>query len=231
VREHTGCRHDLHHHSASSRSQRIISAARAGDWRGLIRREARIAAAALVLAASNACVTVRPPVFMRAAPERDWPSTLATAEARVSEGRYAVADSILGRFAARYPGSPEAFEAAYWRALLSMDPKNSSASIPTAVEYLDAYLVGLYPRKHRQEAFALRAIAGQIDQGKSALALAQSRDANPHLGSVRIDVPKPTPDPAASEAEIKRLKDELAKANAELERIRRRLAQPPAKTP
>ena len=34
-----------------------------------------------------------------------------------------------------------------------------------------------------------------------------------------------------AEAEIKRLKDELAKANAELERIRKRLAQPASKPP
>ena len=168
---------------------------------------------------------------MRSAPEREWPSTLATAEARVSEGRYAAADSVLGQFAGRYPGSSEAFESAYWRALFSMDPKNSNASIGTAVSYLDAYLAGLNPRKHRQEAFALRAIAGQIDAGQSALALAQTP--NPHAGPVRIDVPVPraTTEPATADAEIKRLKDELAKANAELERIRRRLAQPPGTTP
>jgi len=194
-------------------------------------RNVRMAAAAVVLAASNACVTVRPPAFLRPVSEREWPSTLATAQARISEGRYAAADSVLGGFAARYPGSPEAFESTYWRALFSMDPKNTNASVGTAASYLDAYLVGLNPRKHRHEAFALRAIAGQIDDGRSALALAQARDANTHVGSVRIDVPKPTPDPAASEAEVKRLKDELAKANAELERIRRRLAQPPTGPP
>jgi hypothetical protein len=33
--------------------------------------------------------------------------------------------------------------------------------------------------------------------------------------------------PTPADIEIKRLKDELARANAELERIRRRLAQPP----
>jgi hypothetical protein len=181
-----------------------------------------------VLALSNACVTVRAPSFLRSSAEREWPSTLATAEARVSEGRYEAADSVLGRFAGRYAGSPEAFESTYWRALISMDPKNSGASVGTAVTYLDAYLVGVNPRKHRQEAFALRAIASQIDESRSALALAQTRDPNAHVGPVRIDVPKPAVDATtASDAEIKRLKDELAKANAELERIRRRLAQPP----
>ena len=51
------------------------------------------------------------------------------------------------------------------------------------------------------------------------------------LSDARIDAPKPTTTTeapqTAADAEIKRLKDELAKANAELERIRRRLAQPP----
>jgi hypothetical protein len=194
-----------------------------------MRRIARIASVTLLLSAS-ACITVRPPSFLRPAPEREWPSTLSTAEARVSEGRYSTADSVLARFGSRYPGSPQAFESAYWRALLSMDPKNPHASIGTAVTYLDAYLVGLYPRQHRQEAFALRAIAGQIDEGRSALALAQTKDATNTQPGVRIDVPKPVPDPAAvaaNDAEVKRLKDELAKANAELERIRKRLAQPP----
>ena len=181
-----------------------------------------------MIALSNACITVRAPAFLQSSAQREWPSTLATAEARVSEGRYDSADSVLGRFAGRYPGSPEAFESTYWRALISMDPKNTNGSIGAAVAYLDAYLVGLNPRKHRQEAFALRAIAGQIDESRNALALAQARDPNPHVGAVRIDVPKPAADPTtASDAEIKRLKDELAKANAELERIRRRLAQPP----
>jgi hypothetical protein len=198
----------------------------------MIAHEARVALASLLVATSSACVSVRPPTFMRPAPEREWPSALAIAEARVSEGRYDAADSVLARFAARFPDSPEAFESAYWRALFSMDPKNSNASVGTAVQYLDAYLTGLHPRQHRQEAFALRAIAGLIDESRNALALAQARRLNPHP-ALRIDLPMPksTADPAAAEAEIKRLKDELAKANAELERIRRRLAQPPGSRP
>jgi molecular chaperone GrpE (heat shock protein) len=42
------------------------------------------------------------------------------------------------------------------------------------------------------------------------------------------DLTKPTLDPLPyADAEIKRLREELAKATAELERIRKRLAQPP----
>lgn len=194
------------------------------------RHIARVIGAAFVVTTLNACITVRPPTFLRAAPEREWPSTLSIAETRVSEGKYAAADSVLAGFSARYAGTPQAFEAAYWRALFSMDPKNSRASVSTAVAYLDAYLAGLYPRQHRQEAFALRAIAGQIDESRSALALAQTKDvaSTPQPG-IRVDIPKAAADPstAASDAEIKRLKDELAKANAELERIRKRLLQPP----
>ena len=194
------------------------------------RRIARTVSGVFVVTALNACITVRPPTFLRPAPERAWPSALSTAETRVSEGRYGAADSVLAGFSANYPESPQAFEAAYWRALFSMDPKNSRASISTAVTYLDAYLTGLDPRQHRQEAFALRAIAGQIDDNRNALATAQTKDAPTMQPGVRIEPPKPATDPAvtaASDAEIKRLKDELAKANAELERIRKRLLQPP----
>jgi hypothetical protein len=196
-----------------------------------VNRTIRLGLAIALLTVSSGCVTVRPPTFLRALPEREWPSTLAAAEARVTEGRYAVADSVLAQFAARYPDSPEAFESEYWRALFSMDPKNPHGSVPGAVSLLDAYLAGLYPRQHRREAFALRAIAGQIADNRNALAAAQTREMPaPQPGPVRIDVQKPTADPAA-DAEIKRLKDELAKANAELERIRKRLAQPPRTKP
>ena len=193
------------------------------------RQIARIVSGVAVVTVLNACITVRPPTFLRPAAERDWPATLSAAETRVSEGRYGLADSVLASFSAKYAGSAQAFEAAYWRALFSMDPKNSRASIPTAVTYLDAYLTGLHPRQHRQEAFALRAIAAQIDENRNALALAQTKDAASTQPGIRVDVPKPATDPATavSDAEIKRLKDELAKANAELERIRKRLLQPP----
>ena len=50
--------------------------------------------------------------------------------------------------------------------------------------------------------------------------------ANAKVAEARADATRPT-DAAAQDAEIKRLRDELAKANAELERIRRRLTQPP----
>jgi molecular chaperone GrpE (heat shock protein) len=50
----------------------------------------------------------------------------------------------------------------------------------------------------------------------------QVADAN-----ARADAAKAEPPTSADE--IKRLKDELAKANAELDRIRKRLAQPPRK--
>jgi hypothetical protein len=83
----------------------------------------------------------------------------------------------------------------------------------------------------------LRRIAGELDRLNrlAGNALAQQiRDVNASpsttVGSneTRPDAPKPSPD-ATAQDEIKRLKDELAKANAELERIRRRLAQPPGK--
>jgi len=73
-------------------------------------------AAATVLPAASACVSVHAPSFLEPAPRREWPATLSSAEARVSEGNFAAADSLLAQFAARYPKTSEGLEATYWRA-------------------------------------------------------------------------------------------------------------------
>ena len=97
---------------------------------------------------------------------------------------------------------------------------------------LDLYLGDRRSHEHIREAAALRRVAVQLDAMSKVVASAAaiSKDlANMRpAADLRVDVNKPTVDPAAAAAdEIKRLKDELAKATAELERIRKRLAQPP----
>ena len=95
---------------------------------------------------------------------------------------------------------------------------------------LDAYLADPRPHDHAIEAITLRRVAAQLD---AANRLAASASNAAH----EVATNSPTRAATGSEAktadanadEIKRLKDELAKANAELERIKRRLAQPPGK--
>ncbi len=143
---------------------------------------------------------------------------------------------MLAGFATRYPTSDEALEASYWRALFELDPSNRAESVSGSMALLDAYLADTRPREHVLEATALRRVAGQLDalNRLAASAIAQAKDANAAaaiaraLSDARIEPPRAAAESTSTaDAEIKRLKDELAKANAELERIRRRLAQPP----
>jgi hypothetical protein len=173
--------------------------------------------------------------------DRDWDNTLLLARVRASEGKFGTADSMMSRFATQYPGTHEALETAYWRALFDLDPANHGASFASAMALLDAYLSERGPREHGAEAATLRRIAGHMDELNklAATALAEARDSS---ATARVTAPDSRADPrppiagdvslpTPADAEIKRLKDELAKANAELERIRRRLAQPPPSKP
>lgn len=202
---------------------------------------ARTAAAVLALATSG-CVRIHAPGFTAPPPRRAWPSTFAEAHDRANEGKLDAADSILADFAARFPGSPEALETAYWRALFKLDPANQRQSIQAAMASLDAYMDDTRPRQHIPEAVSLRRIASQIDGlsklAANAMARADAATATASNAKAAAADAKAQADaragaaksePASSDAEVKRLKDELAKANAELERIKKRLSQPPPK--
>ena len=175
-------------------------------------------------------------------PERAWASTLSAAQSFVAAKEFDSADSTLSSFAAMYPGTPPALETLYYRALFKMDPSNPHVSLTAAMASLDGYLADQRPRQHAVDAATLRRVAGQLDglnrlassaiaQAKDATntakdAKAQAADARDAAAKAAGETQAPTAD-----AEVKRLKDELAKANAELDRIRKRLATPPPKQP
>jgi hypothetical protein len=141
-------------------------------------------------------------------PRTEWAAAQAQAASEVLAGRYGIADKVLADFAVRFPSTPEAIETSYWRALYKLDPANQTASPRDAAALFDAYLAVSAPTVHRADASALRRVASVLDRASSGTAST------------------PAPPSATSAEEVQRLRDELAKANAELERIRRRLAQP-----
>jgi hypothetical protein len=199
-------------------------------------RGARIVIAAFLAASSGGCISVHRPWFMEPSIDREWDNALLLARVRATEGKFGEADTLMSRFASRYPGTPEALETAYWRALFELDPANHAASFRSAMASLDAYLSDRHPHEHGAEATTLRRIAGHMEELNklAATALAEAHDtttaAKPSAADARLDTkPAVAGDvaPTPADVEIKRLKDELARANAELERIRRRLAQPP----
>jgi hypothetical protein len=163
----------------------------------------------------SACTTGQQPVSELSPAQNEGAATILQAAQEVNDGRYGVADRILTDYSARYPTSPEGADATYWRALYKLDPANPNAAPRDAIALLDSYLSGL-AGTHRTEAQALRRLANAME----ARAVATMTTATP----TKVDAPKP--EDKAKDEEMQRLKDELAKANAELDRIKRRLAQP-----
>lgn len=174
-------------------------------------RRVRLSAAAAIVATAflGACAVLRPstsPVPV----EGEWNGVLAQARQETLAMRFGIADHLLSDFATRHPGTLEALEANYHRALFKLDPANPTGSVREAEALLDAYLAVSGPLPLRADVTSLRRIATALERG----------------GAVASSPPAAGASAAPRDEELQRLRDELAKANAELERIKRRLAQP-----
>lgn len=201
-------------------------------------KRTRLTAIAVLIATQGeiGCASLGLQRFRSPSADGALPTAVALARSMALEKQFDAADSTLAQFATRYPGTPEAVETVYWRALFKMDPANPHGSVPAAMSMLDGYLGDTREREHVVEAAGLRRVAGQLDalsrlaanamtQAKDATSVAANAKAQAADATARADAAK-TEAPPSAESEIKRLKDELAKANAELERIRKRLSQP-----
>ena len=115
-----------------------------------------------------------------------------------------------------------------------MDPANPKDTLAMAIALFDSYLSDSRNRDHIAEARTMRRVAAQLEgltrvvenavsEAREASNTAANAKAQAANANARAEAAKTEP---SSDAEIKRLKDELAKANAELERIRKRLTQP-----
>ncbi|HEU4878117.1 MAG TPA: hypothetical protein VFT21_01635 [Gemmatimonadaceae bacterium] len=146
------------------------------------------------------------------APVTPFGAAVLAAEKRVEAGDYPGADRILSDFAVKAKGSPDATEIAFWRALYMVDPNNKNTSMADGVKALDIYLNTTSAKNYKSEAMVLKRTA------QSVLALRAAQAAPRIAGRDTVFVTR--------EDEIASLKDQLAKANAELERIKKRLADP-----
>jgi hypothetical protein len=141
----------------------------------------------------------------------EWRTVVQTASHAADSGDYAAADKILVDFAARHTGTPEAREATFWRALFKLDPGNKNASISEGLATLDMYLNDTSAVWYRSEATMIKrlAITTQVLQARTT---SQQRDTSTVYKT--------------RDEEIAALRDQLSKANAELDRIKKRLADP-----
>lgn len=134
----------------------------------------------------------------------------------------------LPRWAGGRP-RPSPVEELYARALTHLDTTTKAASLDSAIYYLDRYLVSAHRQARAREAILLRRLAGEARELRRVeTLLQQARADGERRGDSRTGdaEQRRAGDGDASLREIQRLKDELAKANAELERIRKRLANP-----
>lgn len=197
----------------------------------------RIAAAALALSACAHLPGLEPSQI-----QRDWNRTLSQAHRNVAAGNYFAADHVLDEFARRYPGTRESREIAFWRAAYEIDPANGRGSLAGGIASLDRYLADDSTDWYRHEAIVLRrtgAAAQAIEAMPDSAAAARTAAANAAAASTAaVNIASGATDTVAGvsksrEEEIASLRSQLAKSNAdlakaiaELERIKKRLANP-----
>jgi hypothetical protein len=153
-----------------------------------------------------------PKVAPPPAPAVAFATTVENASKRVESGDYTGADRVLSEFALTHKGTPEGNEIAFWRALYMVDPSNKNASVAEGLRAMDIYLANPASKTYRAQGQAIKRIATLTQS------LRAQQAATKVVGRDTVFVTR--------EDEITALKDQLAKANAELDRIKRRLANP-----
>jgi hypothetical protein len=148
-----------------------------------------------------------------------WAAALASSHRAADEGRYVDADRELAVFGSMHPGTPEAAESAYWRALYKLDPRNTAATARDAVNLVDTVLLSGSHHARRAEAVVLRRTALVLDS------LRRQADA-PKTTLVIRDTARDVARERNYEEQIKMLQDSLGKTLAELDRIRKRITTP-----
>ena len=182
------------------------------------------AIASLVLAGCTQLPALAPPL------QTDWDRALAYAREDAAAGNYFAADRVLAEYIRTHPDTKEAKETEFWRAVYLVDPANPQGSLGSGIAALDSYLATDSTGRYAHEATVLRrtAVAAQF---VTALQTAPATDSAPDSGNAPRDtvvIVKRSRDEeiAALRQQLAKSKDELAKVTAELDRIKKRLANP-----
>ena len=171
-----------------------------------MRREAWIAIALVTIACA------KPPAIVAPPPAAEFAAAIEAARQKVDAGDYVAADRILADYSLSHQGTPETREISFWRAMYIVDPANRTASIAQGIRALDIYLATDGTIWYRPQAEVLRRTALVIQQVRQAQMPKQVN------GRDTVFISR--------EEEVAALRDQLAKATAELERIKKRLANP-----
>jgi hypothetical protein len=143
-------------------------------------------------------------------PESPWIATFAALQVAVDSGRFSAADSILAEFDRTEASARDSSESAFWRTLLKSDPRNPAFTPAGARAALEAYAAADHSQHQTEVAVMLR-----------LLTVADSLRAVQATQKTATDARD-----KARDEELQRLRDELARTQAELDRIKRRLGPP-----
>lgn len=177
-------------------------------------RLAKILVAYTAVAIFSACASTPASTPEGPSPET-WGALLNTTDYLANAGRHAAVDSTLLAFASRHPGTRVANEVLFWRALYKLDPRSTTAERAEGRSLLDAYLASSTTSWYRGQANVLRHLAREIavaEQGNGDSAIVAGDTSAAGV--------------AARDRVIRTQRAEIARLNAELERIKRRLATP-----
>ncbi len=181
-------------------------------------RRTRTITALLAVLTLSACATAP-----RAGPESPspevWGALLNRTDSLANAGRHAAADSALRAFAASYPGTRAAEEVTFWRALYKLDPRSSAATRAEGRALLESYLASDKTAWYRGQANVLRHLARELVLAEQAAAQASGDTTIVITDTSAAGI-------AARDRVIRTQRAEIARLNAELERIKRRLATP-----
>jgi len=130
--------------------------------------------------------------------------------AAADSGQFATADSILVAFERIERDSPDAAESAFWRAMLRADPHNPAFEPEAARRGIEAYLAEPKAQRRTEAGVMLRMLDLSDSLRAAQAAQRSAAEARDH----------------AQEEEIQKLRDDLQRTQAELDRIKRRLKSP-----
>ncbi len=171
-----------------------------------------------IAACRRAAVPVPPPATPAPAPAvtpaaiSEWPVTLINAAKAAQGGDYETADRLLITHGLEFPNSPEANEAALWRAILAADPVNRRFQYSERLGLIDAAIAAGARGPRGVEATILRRLVEAADS-MAAIVTIMRTNSDQRL--------------RARDEELRRLADELDRTTAELERIKKRLGPRP----
>lgn len=172
--------------------------------------------------ALGGCATIQvaePPV------QSDWGRIMENARRDVDAGNYFAAQRLLDEFVRLHPNSQEAKEITFWRAVYTLDPANERGSLAGGIAGLDQYLTTTDSSgRYRDEAQVLRRTAAAA-QGVTAT-LAAAPDTTTGKDTVVVGSKTRDEEIASLKDQLSKSKDDLAKMSAELDRIKKRLANP-----